>query len=85
MSGPSITLDTSVLLEYWKNQKKRSSVERLLELSRSGNVDLVVTARIREDVPRPPLSEIINHMYQLNVQEGPSVARLGLWVLESRR
>jgi hypothetical protein len=81
MAATQITLDTNLLLEYWKDQKKREVVENLIELSRSGQVDLAVTARVREDIPRPPLSDKINQLAELNVQEAASVTRLGFWVL----
>ncbi len=81
MTATQLTLDTSLLLEYWKDQNKRAVVERLIDLSRGAHVDLVVTARIREDVPRPPLSERIDQLAELNVQEGPSVTRLDFWGL----
>ena len=82
MTVPQITLDTNLLLEYWKDQKRRAVIERLIELSRRELVELVVTARIREDVPRFPLSEKIDQLSDLNVQEGPSITRLGCWVLD---
>lgn len=81
MAGTQVTLDTNLLLEYWKDQNKRAVVENLIELSRSGQVDLAVTARIREDVPRQPLSDNLNRLADLNVQEAASVTRLGFWVL----
>jgi hypothetical protein len=81
MNPPSLTLDTNLLLEYWKNQNRRETIEKLIALARDGKVDLVVTARIRDDVPRPPLSDSINRLAELNVQEGASVTRLGFWVL----
>jgi hypothetical protein len=76
MAGTQITLDTNLLLEYWKDQKDRAVVEVLIALSRSGQVDLAVTARVREDVPRPPLSDRINQLPELNVHEAASVTRL---------
>ena len=78
---PSATLDTNLLQEFWRDQAKAAVVERLLGLARSGQLDLAVTARIREDVPRPPLSDLINELSELNVQEIGSVTRLGHWVL----
>ena len=81
MAGTQITLDTNLLLEYWKDQNDRAVVEVLIALSRSGQVDLAVTARVREDVPRPPLSDRINQLPELNVHEAASVTRLGSWVL----
>lgn len=41
----------------------------------------MVTARIREDVPRDPLAKEIDRLPELGVVEGPSVARLGFWML----
>ena len=35
--GMQVTLDTSVLLEYWKDQAKRALVERLLVLAREAD------------------------------------------------
>jgi hypothetical protein len=77
----SLTLDTNILLEYWKEQPKRAVVERLLDLARAGRVELAVTARIREDVPSDPLASEINRIAELDVTEGPSITRLGSWVL----
>lgn len=77
----SATLDTNLLLEYWKNQKKRTVVERLVQLARDGALDLAVTSRIREDVPYPPLSEKIDALPKLEVREIGSVTRLDFWVL----
>ena len=78
---PSATLDTNVLLVYLKQQKRRAVVERLVDLSRAGKLELVVTARIREDVPDPPLSASIDGLGELSIQEGPSVTRVGVWAL----
>ena len=81
MAADTLTLDTNLLLEYWKNQKKRSVVERLLELAGRGEVDLSVTARIHEDVPRPPLAERLNQLRELSIEETGSVTRLDFWDL----
>lgn len=78
---PSATVDTNVLLEYLKRQDRRAVVERLVELSRAGKLELVVTARIREDVPNPPLSTAIDRLGELSIQEGPAVTRAGVWGL----
>lgn len=78
---PSATLDTNVILEYLKQQDRHAVVERLVGLSRAGKLELVVTARIREDVPNPPLSSSIDGLSELCIQEGPSVTRTGVWVL----
>ena len=78
---PSATLDTNLLVEYWKNQAKAAVVEGLLELARNGQLDLAVTARIREDIPQPPLSDRINKLPEISVQEIGTVMRLGVGVL----
>ena len=75
------TLDTNLLLEYWKEQPKAAVVERLLDLAQNGQLDLAVTSRISADVPRPPLSERINDLPELEIREIGSVTRLGYWRL----
>jgi len=81
MDVPRLTLDTNLLLEYWKSQIKRKAAERLLLLAKQGKVDLAVTARIREDVPLPPLAQKLNELSELGINETGSVTRLGNWVL----
>ena len=78
---PSATLDSNLLVEYWKNQAKAAVVEGLLELAQSGQLDLAVTARIREYIPQPPLSDRINRLREISVQEIGTVMRLGVGVL----
>jgi hypothetical protein len=75
------TLDTSVLMEYWKQQKKADVVRKLLERAQAGRLDLVISARILEDVPRPPLADRINELPVLSVQATGAVTRLDYWVL----
>ena len=76
-----ITLDTNLLVEYWKEQERRETVQKLLDLSETGAIELAVTSRIRQDVPAPPLSEMINHLPEIGVTESGSVTRLGYWQL----
>ena len=76
-----VTLDTNLLQEYWKERPKKETVEKLIFLSKQDEIDLVVTARIREDIPRKPLSDKINKLEELNIAETGSVTRLGCWVL----
>jgi|GEM_PF-4531770 len=78
---PKLTLDTSLLVEYWKHQDKREVVERFLLLAEQGKTDLTVTARVCEDIPRSPLAEKLNELPELNINETGSVTRLGYWVL----
>jgi len=67
MNIPKLTLDTNLLLEYWKQQKRMDVTEKLLSLARLGKIDLAVTARIREDIPRPPLADRINELPELQI------------------
>ena len=61
MECPQVTLDTNLLLEYWKQQDRRMIVERLIELARAGRVNLAVTARIdRTYLLRLSLSSLID-------------------------
>lgn len=62
MNIPRLTLDTNLLLEYWKNQAKRKTVEKLLLLAKEGKADLAVTARIREDVLLSPLAQNLDEL-----------------------
>ncbi len=81
MSIPSVTLDTNLLHEYWKQRHKSEIVERLLLLAKEAKIDLAVTARVHEDIPRPPLAKRLNELQELNINETGSVTRLGYWVL----
>jgi hypothetical protein len=79
--GMQVTLDTSVLLEYWKDQAKRALVERLLALAEGKEIDLAITARIREDIPNEPSASKVNAIAEIGVRETGSVTRLDHWVL----
>lgn len=76
---PSITLDTSVVEEYWKNQAKIEHVEKLLELAEKWEIDLAVTRRIRDDILHQPLVNKINSLPDLNIHEIGAVIRIGNW------
>ncbi len=76
-----ITLDTNLLQEYWKKRPKKEIIEKLISLSMQRKIEIAVTARIREDIPREPLSDKINKLDELNIFETGSVTRLGHWVL----
>ncbi len=84
MSIPKLTLDTNLLIEYWKRQKKMDIVESLLELAKLGKVDLAVTRRIRQDIPKPELSNRLNDLPELQIAETGSIIRLGYWLLDGR-
>ena len=79
--GVRVTLDTSVLLEYWKDQKKRAVVERLLAFAEERDIDLAITARVEEDIPDEPLASKVNALAEIGVRETGSVTRLDVWVL----
>ncbi|HCK67135.1 MAG TPA: hypothetical protein DHW49_12800 [Anaerolineae bacterium] len=81
---PKLTLDTNLLIEYWKQRKKTGTVESLLELAKLGKVDLAVTRRIRQDIPFPALSERLNELPELQITETGSIARFGYWLLDGR-
>ena len=76
-----ITLDSNLLIEYWKNQEKKEYIEELINLSKKGKIDLAITSRIEQDIPSPPLSQMINDLHLLGIQITGSVSRVGLWKL----
>lgn len=78
---PRLTLDTNLLLELWKAQDRKGVMETLIDLARRGEVDLAVTARIREDVPREPLASEIDKLPELEIKETGSITRLGFWII----
>ena len=85
MSIPKLTLDTNLLIDYWKQREKMDIVETLLELAKLGKVDLAVTRRIRQDIPRPVLSDRLNDLPELHIEETGSIARYdGSWLLDGR-
>ncbi len=78
----TLTLDTNLLWEHWRNQAKASCVQDLLELNRNGRVDLAVTSRIHADIPDDPwASRLKEELDKLDVVEIGSVTRLGSWRL----
>ncbi len=79
MSIHRITLDTNLLLEYWKDRDKQKVVKDLLDLAEKGRLELAVTARIHEDLPMPLLSDRLNNLPELNIEEVGSVTRIGYW------
>ena len=77
---PSVTLDTNVMWEHWKQQPGAAIVEKLLELGAFGQIDLCVTSRIREDIPDPPLSDEIDiRLKEAGIREIGSIIRIGCW------
>jgi hypothetical protein len=76
-----VTLDTNLLHEYWKHRDKASVVAELLARARRGSVHLAVTARVHEDIPRRPLSDRLNELPMLKIEEAGSIVRVGLGVI----
>ena len=72
----TVTLDTNVLVEYWRNRKNVLVTESLLNLAQQRKIDLAITSRISADIPDLPLANRINDLPQLNVQQIGSVFRL---------
>ncbi len=76
---PTVTLDTNVLREYWNNRDRMEYVKKLLEFGKMKKIDLAVTDRIRNDIPRLPLANKINEIPNLGVINIGSVIRFGHW------
>ena len=72
----TVTLDTNVLVEYWRNRKNLLATEALLNLAQEGKIDLAITSRISADIPNLPLAKRINDLPHHNVQQIGSVFRL---------
>jgi hypothetical protein len=81
MGIPTLTLDTNLLHEYWKQRPKSEVIEKLLLLAKQGEIDLAVTARIHEDIPKPPLAERLNELPELGITKAGSVTRVGYGVV----
>lgn len=73
---PTVTLDTNVLVEFWRSQNRATVTESLLNLAESSQVDLAITSRINADIPLPPLANRINELPELKVQQVGAVFRL---------
>jgi hypothetical protein len=74
-----VTLDTNLLLEYWKKQEKHEIVEQLITRAKNGEFELAITSRVRQDIPDPPLASEIDELPKLSIQETSSVTRIGYW------
>ena len=78
----SVTLDTNLVIVYLKNDEKAIVVARLLELGRTGQLNLAVTTRVHSDVPRPPLADRLNELPELGIKQIGSVFRLNHSLLD---
>ena len=74
----TVTLDTNVLQEHWRDQDKAGTVERLLDLNQSGRVDLAVTTRIDADIPHAPLADRIDELPEIGVDRIRTAFRIGV-------
>ena len=74
---PTVTLDTNMLVEFWRNQNRATVTESLLgNLAESSQVDLAITSRINADIPLSPLANRINQLPELKAQQIGAVFRL---------
>ena len=76
---PTVTLDTSVIIEWWKNQARVEHVETLIELGKKFEIDLAVTGRIHDDVWKQPLAAKINDLPNLLIDEIGAIIRINNW------
>ena len=83
---PTVTLETSAPCRYWHvhDRDRCAGVKRLLSLTERGRLDLVVTARIKSDIPRPPLADRIEELPELNIRQIGAVFRPNVSALGSR-
>ncbi len=76
---PTVTLDTNVVREWWENRSKVEHVETLIELGKKFKIDLAVTGRIHDDVPKQPLAAKINDLPNLLIDEIGAIIRINNW------
>ncbi len=76
---PTVTLDTNVVKDWWKNRPGVEHVKKLLELGEKFEIDLAVTRRIRDDVPRPSLADKIDDLPNLLIHEIGAIIRPNNW------
>jgi hypothetical protein len=76
-SPARLTLDTNVIREWWDDRARRDRVEELLELQSLGEVDLVVSHHIRDDICGGRLIEMLRGLPALRVRETGGAFRLG--------
>ena len=71
-----------MLQEFWHQRERVAIVEELVSLAEEGRIDLVVTRRIHDDIPNPPLANQISRLSELNVNVTEAVFRLDHSVLD---
>ena len=74
-----MTLDTNVIRTWWENRSKVKRVETLIELGKKFEIDLAVTGRIHDDVPKQPLAAKINDLPNLLIDEIGAIIRINNW------
>ena len=79
----TVTLDTNIVQEYWRQRDKVAVVETLLDLAKRKLTDLAVTRRIYEDVPHSPLADRIDALQEIGISVTGSVFRLDVSALGS--
>ena len=79
----TVTLDTNVVQEYWKQRDQVAVVEALLDLAERKLIDLAVTRRIYEDVPHSPLADRIDELQEIGINLTGSVFWLDVSALDS--
>ncbi|HEY6318864.1 MAG TPA: hypothetical protein VI462_13395 [Acidimicrobiia bacterium] len=63
-----LTLDTNVVWDLWRDDAEwRDAVEQLLALSQAGDVDLVVTRYVHDDVPGGQLGDRLASIHELGI------------------
>jgi len=75
-----LTLDTMIVRDHWDDRTTRDEIDELLQLAAVGEVELAVTAYIRDDVPRDPLASRIRELPALGIRQ-----TVGVWVLGQSR
>ena len=59
---PNLTVDTNFVFEAWEERPRTDAVSCLLDWANKGMIDVVVTARIEQDVPHNPLANRIRDL-----------------------
>ena len=75
---PAATLDTNVLVEFWKDHDKAATTKTLLDLAQAGLLDLAVTSRIGNDIPHSPMADQLEELPEIGVKGIGSAFRLDI-------
>ena len=77
-----VTLDTNVLVEFWKDRDKAATTKTLLDLAQSWLLDLAVTSRIGNDIPHSPMADQLDELPEIGVKGIGSPFRLDMSALD---